>query len=108
MRRFPLWLGLALVLAAALPAAALAAPGRGDAEKAAHALQHVKDLRHGVGVRTGRELTPGLLDLARRRDDLATSAQKQEADGFLARPTDSSDSDYYGTSFIGDVHDYCP
>src|SRR4051794_14312467 len=107
MRRIGLGLALLLVAFAALPALASAKGGKGSRLAADHALQEVKDLKKGIGVRTGRELTPALAELAARKGDLDT-AGKKEAATFLARPTDSNDSDYYGNSFIADVQSFCP
>lgn len=106
MSRAPLVLALALTFLAALPAAGLAAARDADRAAAERALTRVKDLRQGIGVRTGRELTPALLDLARRKDDLGAAAREQ-ADSFLARPTQSGDSDFYGGGFLADVRSFC-
>src|SRR3954447_25835076 len=102
VRRF-----LAYVVAAAallsLPGAALASAGHGNSIAAEHALQKVKDLKRGIGVRTGRELTPALADLAARRGDLDASGRNQAA-AILARPTDgSSDPQGDGYTTLGPV-----
>src|SRR3954471_14743131 len=108
LRRIGLGLALSLVAFAAMPALASArSDGHGSQIAAERALQKVKDLKQGIGVQTGRELTPALAELATRKGDLAATS-KQEAATFLARPTDSNDSDYYGNSFIGDVQTFCP
>src|SRR3954468_2260253 len=96
MRRLLAWLAAATVVLSLLPAVALAKGGRGERTAAQHALEKVKDLKKGIGVRTGRELTPALADLAARRGTLDSTDRKQAAT-FLARPTDSTDSDYYGS-----------
>lgn len=80
---------LALALpAAALPAAASAAEPttRADAQDALQEAQQVLD---GQGVRTGREATPALARLAAGKS-LLDSADRREANGLLARPTDSA------------------
>ena len=64
------------------------------AEAADDALQEVKDLTNGEGVRTGRELTLALAELAARRSDLSRTERRQ-ADRILARPTDPGDDDPY-------------
>jgi hypothetical protein len=80
----------ALALFAVLPAFAAAdKPDKSDRAKADHALQKVNDLRKGVGVLTGREMTPALADLNARRGALDTVGRKQ-ADALLARPTDGN------------------
>src|SRR3954452_21246266 len=85
--RLRTWLALCIALGVVLPAAAQAA--NGDQKRAEQALQHVKDIKHGIGVRTGRELTPALLELNRTRRDLDAAGRKQ-ADALLARPTEGN------------------
>src|SRR3954452_809021 len=85
--RLRTWLALCIALVVVLPAAAQAA--NGDQQRAQQALQHVKDIKHGIGVRTGRELTPALLELNRTRSDLDAAGRKQ-ADALLARPTEGN------------------
>lgn len=83
---------LVAVLAVVLMApAAAAAQSKGSAQRsdraaAESALQRVKDLKQGIGVRTGREVSPALLDLANRRSAL-DSAGRAEATALLQRPT---------------------
>ncbi len=79
---------LALVLLAAIPAAASAAKPatRAQAEEALEEAQQVLD---GQGVRTGREVTPALARLAAGKP-LLDSADRREANGLLARPTDGA------------------
>src|SRR3954452_10932225 len=52
-------------------------------------MQRVEDLKRGIGVRSGRELTPALVDLATRRLALDRDNRKT-ADRILARPTDGA------------------
>ena len=85
MRRLAVSVLVALALIAVLPpAAGAASPNAG--ERAQQALQRVQDLFHGIGVRTGRELTPALLELHQRRGALDAAGRKT-ADSLLARPT---------------------
>src|SRR5436190_16314986 len=70
-----------------LPGAANAATS--PQQHAEQALQHVKDLKHGVGVRTGRELTPALAELNRTKGALDAVGRKQ-ANALLARPTEGA------------------
>lgn len=89
------WSGAALglaIAAMALPSAAAAAPGgkqptsvRARAE-AQDAFRVARRIKAGKGVRTGRELTPALAELARRLPALAP-ADRQAARKLLARPT---------------------
>jgi hypothetical protein len=87
MTRTGFWLAVAATLLLALPASSFAAASPRAKRAAEHALQKVKDLKRGIGVRSGRELTPALIDLARRRGALDAAGRKQ-ADAILARPTD--------------------
>src|SRR4051812_30496980 len=82
---------VAAVLVAALPATAGASAGTGDSQRAQRALQRAQDLMQGVGVRTGRELTPALLELRHTRGGL-DPAGRRKADALLARPTDTESS----------------
>jgi hypothetical protein len=92
VRRFLAWTIAAAALLALLPAAAMAkGPSHGDRAAADRALQKVKDIRRGIGVHTGREMTPALLDLAMRKGDLDSAGRKQAA-SLLARPTGSEGS----------------
>ena len=88
MRRFAAWLAVGMAVLAVLPACASAAaganPGQARAEKA---LQRVQDLHNGIGVRTGRELTPALVELQRTKRALDAPGRRK-ADALLARPTD--------------------
>src|SRR6476660_7608840 len=95
LMRLRTWLALCIALVAMLPAGAQAATGA--QQRAEQALQHVKDLKHGIGVHTGREMTPALLELERTRGDLTPSGRK-EADSILARPTDGA-SDPQGDGY---------
>lgn len=88
MRRFHVWLVLGLAALALLPGSAAAAGGAGNRDRAQQALQRVEGLSRGIGVRTGRELTPALLELSRTKRSLDAAGRKR-ADSFLARPTDS-------------------
>src|SRR4051794_39510922 len=90
MRRLGLGLALLLAALAAVPGLASAkGHGEGGRTGAEHALQKVKDLKKGIGVRTGRELTPALAELFRSRAALDAAGRKQ-ATGLLARPTDGA------------------
>ena len=84
MRRWGLGLALLLVAFATFPALAFGQTGPTQAEQA---LQKVKDLKQGIGVHTGRELTPAMAELFRTKGDLDASGRK-EAAALLARPTD--------------------
>src|SRR3954452_23468189 len=90
MRRLGLGLALLLVALAAVPGLA-SAKGRTEGARtgAEHALQKVKDLKTGIGVRTGRELTPALAELFRTRGALSATGRKQAA-ALLARPTEGA------------------
>jgi hypothetical protein len=107
MTRRTLWPAIAVAIVFALPTSALGAGGPQGKRAAEHALKRVQDLKKGIGVRTGRELTPALAQLAARRGALDATRRKQAA-ALLARPTDSSDPEYYGNPFIGDVKTFCP
>ena len=89
LRAFLFSLAVGLLGFTAMPAAAAAPGGSGDRAAAESALARVKDLRHGIGVSTGRELTPALRQLARRRQALDASGRR-EADALLARPTEGN------------------
>lgn len=80
---------LLAVLAWASPAQADPASERRDA--AEDALAAAQRLSDGHGIRTGRELTPALLEVARQRPALSRS-DRAEADSLLGRPTDPSDT----------------
>jgi hypothetical protein len=85
-----------------LPGAAATAAGLTPAQqRAERALQRVKDLKAGIGVHTGRELTPALMELARTKDDL-TAAGRKEAQAIFARPTDGN-SDPQGDGYTVDA-----
>ena len=91
LRRIGLGLALLLVAFAAMPALASArGGGRGSQIAAERALQKVKDLKQGIGVHTGRELTPALADLALRQGALDARGRKAAA-ALLARPTDANE-----------------
>jgi hypothetical protein len=86
------------LLALWIPASAhAAANGRSDPDAAKRALQRVQDLKRGIGVRTGRELTPALLDLELRRHALS-GEHRRAASQLLARPTDGA-SDPQGDGY---------
>jgi hypothetical protein len=59
-------------------------------EQATEALETAQDLADGRGVRTGRELSPALQQLAMLRSKLS-AAEREQADELLARPTDQLD-----------------
>ncbi len=106
MRRVPL---LLLVLAAVLgcfaPAAAGASPKPlqpGSRARAESALDRVEQLRQGQGVRSGRELTPALAALAKRKNSLSSS-DRERARSILARPTDGA-SDPFGDGYTVAEH----
>src|SRR5918998_3047200 len=82
--------GLVVLLLAALNAAPASAQ-KPAARPADGALERAQDLAAGQGVRTGRELTVALAELANRRSALSRS-ERQEADDLLSRPTDPSDT----------------
>jgi hypothetical protein len=86
-------------LAAALlltgTAQAAKAPKRTDRAGADRALARAHALAEGKGVRTGRELTGALRELAIREQALSPAAQKQ-AQSLLGRPTDPSDTQQPG------------
>ena len=109
MSRGLAWLLAALALTAALPSAAAAGDRGSDRERAERALQRVQDLKRGVGVRTGRELTEAIAELVRRRGAL-DAAGRRSADALLARPTDANDpqNDEYSvaeaTPFCAEAH----
>src|SRR3954447_18789919 len=88
MRRFFLWFALGLAATAAVPGAALAGASPRGQERAENALQRAQDLSRGLGVQTGRELTPALIELQRTKHDLGAPDRRQ-ADALLARPTSS-------------------
>jgi hypothetical protein len=79
--------GLVLLLAAPVAAQSGADPQR---EAAEDALADAQRLAEGEGVRTGRELTTALLEVARERRFLSRS-DREQADRLLARPTDPGD-----------------
>lgn len=107
MSRSTFGLAIAVAILFAVPATALAAGSPRGRIAAENALERVQELRKGIGVRTGRELTPALAQLAARRGAL-DRAQRKQAAALLARPTDASDRDYYGAPYAGDVATYCP
>src|SRR5688500_2409593 len=84
-----------LALAAATPATA-GSPRASVAaqERAEEALDEAQDLRSGRGVRTGRELTEALRELARGVRHLR-SEERERAVDLLERPTDLGDPDAY-------------
>jgi hypothetical protein len=86
MRQGCVSLVAALAALCLLPGFAAAAGGRGDRTAAEHALKRVQDLSKGLGVRTGRELTPAIAELVARRGALDANGRRQ-ADALLARPT---------------------
>src|SRR4051794_37903142 len=82
-------LTLLVFLLAAAPAQAQDLD-RNTRASATEALQTAQRLAHGRGVRSGRELSPALQQLAAQRSELS-SAQRAQADALLARPTDPGD-----------------
>ena len=79
------------VLTALLLAAPVAAQTTSNRRAAAEdALQRVQRLADGRGVRTGRELSAALAELAAQRSALSTDDRRQ-ADALLGRPTDKTD-----------------
>src|SRR4051794_11474318 len=112
MTRLSSWAAIAAAILLALPTAASAAGAPHGKRAAEHALKRVKDLKKGIGVRTGRELTPALAQLAARRGAL-DATQRKEAAALLARPTDpygidpGEDPDSYDP-YQADVKTYCP
>ncbi len=100
-----------IAVVAFAPAASAATTPSPAAKRAESTLLRVQALKHGVGVRTGRELTPALLQLAVRKHSLPTHAQRVKANGLLARPTDPTDPDWYGNddpTYATEVSTYCP
>src|SRR5215213_1774682 len=80
---------LLIFLLAAAPAQAQDLD-RNSRASATEALQTAQRLAQGRGVRSGRELSPALQQLAAQRSDLS-AAQRADADELLARPTDPTD-----------------
>ncbi|HEX8646877.1 MAG TPA: Ig-like domain-containing protein [Thermoleophilaceae bacterium] len=81
------------LLAIAAPAAAhepLRAGDAGTREEASSTLDEAERLLDGRGVRTGKELTPVLMELARRMEALP-SGERREARAILARPTNGEE-----------------
>src|SRR5215218_3421675 len=78
----------ALVIAA--PAAAQTSPP-GDRQAAEQALADAQRLADGRGIRSGRELTTALLEVAQQRGALSLF-DRAEADSLLGRPTDPGDT----------------
>ena len=93
-RRFPLISLVLLALLALVPAASareFASPHEhgaeaGPAESPEAALRKAHALSEGRGIRTGRELTPALKELAAAYDELSP-ADRRRARRLLARPT---------------------
>ncbi len=80
-----------MTMAWPVPAQAQAQTSR---ERAEDALDRVQQLVRGVGVETGRELTPALLELQRSRRALPARDRGQAA-GYFARPTDMAPGDEF-------------
>src|SRR4051794_39557906 len=74
---------------------------RGDRASANHALDRAQALAHGRGIRTGRELTGALRELAVAEPALSGAARKQ-AQSLLGRPTDPSDTQQPGGPYTSD------
>ena len=91
-----LLLPLALLALTAATSAAAPAPRASVAaqERAEEALDEAQDLRSGHGVRTGRELTEALRELARGVRHLRGEDRERAVD-LLERPTDLGDPDAY-------------
>jgi hypothetical protein len=78
-----------LVVLACAPAAAASPRAHSAAQQRAEAsLNEAEQLLDGHGVRSGRELSPALLEVARRIVDLRGD-DRREAIALLSRPTDS-------------------
>jgi len=73
----------------AAPAASAVEPDEASRAQARDALAEAEDLIEGRGARTGRELTPVLLELARSLGALPPG-ERSEARDLLARPTDTA------------------
>ena len=89
-RSAPAVLAFLLTLLIAAPAAAQTVPSE-ERQAAEDALADAQRLADGHGIRTGRELTTALLEVARRRGALSRS-DRTEADSLLGRPTDPGDT----------------
>src|SRR5690242_6439971 len=90
-RPAPVVVAVISAIAFAAPAAAQS-PAPTDRQAAEEALESAQQLADGRGIRTGREVTTALLNVARLRSALARS-ERAEADSLLGRPTDSGDVD---------------
>ena len=78
-----------LVVLACAPAAAASPRAHSAAQQRAEAsLNEAEQLLDGHGVRTGREVTPALLEVARRIRHLRGD-ERREAIALLSRPTDA-------------------
>jgi hypothetical protein len=88
-RSAPAVLALLATLLIAAPVAAQSGPSA-QREGAEEILEHAQRLEDGRGIRSGRELSVVLAQLAANRNDLSRSDRK-EADRLLARPTDAND-----------------
>ena len=78
-----------LVVLACAPAAAASPRAHSAAQQRAEAsLNEAQELLDGHGVRTGREVTPALLEVARRIRHLRGD-ERREAIALLSRPTDA-------------------
>jgi hypothetical protein len=85
-RPAPAVLAVLATLLLAAPVAAQTGPAA-QREAAEDALADAQRLADGKGIRTGRELTTALLEVARERKNLSRS-DREAADRLLARPTD--------------------
>ena len=96
-----------LALALLVPSPALGQSSkRPDRAAAERALQRVKDLRNGVGVRTGREVSPAMRELARQRSALGATERRQ-ADALLQRPTTNPNGDGFVDYSVTEATPYC-
>ena len=81
---------LTLVASAVLASPVLAQSDTERRDAAEETLQEAQRLADGRGIRTGRELSVVLAELAAARSDLSSS-DRREADALLARPVDTAD-----------------
>jgi hypothetical protein len=92
----------ALLFAGSAHAAGSADRGlRTDRAAATRALDRAQALAHGHGVKTGREMTGALRELALREPALSAADDKQ-AQSLLGRPTDGNDTQQPGGPYTAD------
>ena len=99
-RLTPLGLTVLASLALAAPVAAQTTSERREA--AEDALARAEQLTDGRGVRTGRELTTALAELATQRSALRSS-DRDDADELLARPPDTGQTGQPGGPYNPDA-----